>query len=94
MSVAQEVYQGDQAANGLSASTVIKTGKGRLGRVSVTTAGAVGAVYDCATVGGVGASNLIGVVQAAVGVYDFDWPFFTGLVYVPGAAQVVSLTYS
>lgn len=94
MSVAQEVYQGGQSANGVSASKVIKTGKGRLGRVSVTTAGAVGAVYDSATVGGVGASNLIGTVPATVGIYDFDWPFYLGLVYVPGASQVASLTYS
>lgn len=89
-----DVTQGEQARNGLSASTLVKAGPGRLVRVSVTTAGAAGAVYDSATVGGIGASNLIGVVPAAVGVYFFDWPVLNGVVYAPGAAQVASISYT
>ena len=61
--------------------------------VLVTTAGAAGAVYDSATIGGIGAGNLIGVVPAAVGVYLFDWPVNFGIVYAPGAAQVASVSY-
>lgn len=91
---AQEIQQGAQSANGLAANTVVKAAPGRLSRVSVTTAGAVGAVYDSATVGGIGASNLIGVIPATVGVYFFDWPFLNGLVYAPGAAQVASISFS
>ena len=93
MAVTEKMSQGSQAANGLSANTVVKAASGRLTRVSVTTAGAVGAVYDSATVGGIGASNLIGVIPAAVGVYLFDWPVNNGIVYAPGAAQVASISY-
>lgn len=93
MSVGQPVKQGGQAANGLSASTVVKAAPGRLVRVSVTTAGAVGAVYDAASVGAISAANLIGVIPAAVGIYFFDWPVLNGIVFVPGAAQVASLTF-
>ena len=88
------VATGQQAANGLSASTLVKAGAGRLVRVSVTTAGAAGAIYDSATIAGAGASNLIGVVPATVGIYFFDWPTINGIVYVPGAAQVVSIAFS
>ena len=88
------VAEGQQAANGISASTVIKVGSGRLARVNVTTAGAAGAVYDAGAIGSVGASNLIGVVPATVGIYFFDWPVINGIVYVPGAAQVASISFS
>ena len=93
MAVTEKTSQGTFAANGLSANTLIKAGSGRLTRVSVTTAGAAGAVYDSATVGGIGAGNLIGVVPATVGVYLFDWPVNFGIVYAPGAAQVASISY-
>jgi hypothetical protein len=95
MTVAQETQQGRQSTNGLSANTQIKVGSGRLARVSVTTAGAAGSLYDSANLNaGITAANLIGVVPATVGVYLFDWPFYNGLVYEPGAAQVASITYS
>ena len=90
----QDVQQGAQSTNGVSASQVIKKGTGRLARVSVTTAGAAGAVYDTNAIGAVSASNLIGVIPATVGIYFFDWPFLVGLVYVPGAAQVASLSFT
>lgn len=93
MAATQNMSQGAQSALGLSASTVVKAASGRLTRVSVTTAGAAGAVYDTTTTGSVGVANLIGVVPAVVGVYLFDWPCLNGIVYVPGAAQVSSISY-
>ena len=84
---------GISSALGLSASAVVKASKGRVARVSVTTAGAAGALYDSATVGGVSAANLIAVVPATVGVIALDFPAFNGIVYVPGAAQVASISY-
>lgn len=94
MTVAQETKQGSQSALGLAASTVIKTGSGRVARVSITTAGAIGAIYDAASVGAAGAANLIGSIPATVGVYYFDFPFNNGLIYIPGSAQVASISYS
>jgi hypothetical protein len=87
------VASGPQASNGLSGNTVVKTGPGRVVRVSVTTAGAVGQINDASSVANAAASNLIGVVPAVVGIYYFDWPVLNGIVYQPGAAQVASITY-
>ena len=86
---------GISSSLGDSAATVVKATAGRLCKVSVTTAGAAGAVYDNNLTGASNtAANLIGVIPAIVGVYTFDWPCATGIVYVPGAAQVASITYS
>lgn len=88
------VGKGSSSALGVSASTVIKTGVGRIAKINVTTAGAVGAIHDSLTVAGISAATLIAVVPAVVGFYDADFPFTAGLVYVPGAAQVASISYT
>ena len=84
---------GVKTALGVSASTVIKAAPGRIARVSVTTAGAAGAIYDSLTVAGVGASNLIATIPATVGVYAIDFSVTNGIVYVPGVSQVASFSY-
>lgn len=85
--------QGSASAMNLSANAVVKASPGRLVRVSVTTAGAAGELHDCAAVADAAAGNLIGIVPAVVGVYNFDWPCGVGIVYKPGAAQVVSISF-
>jgi hypothetical protein len=85
---------GNASALDLSSTTVVKSSPGTLYRVSVTTAGAAGAVYDYASSSGYGAANLIGTVPATVGVYEFEWPCAVGIVYVPGSAQVASISFS
>jgi hypothetical protein len=77
-----------------TAGTIVKATPGRLCKVVVTTAGAAGAVYDHSTTSGVGASSLIGTVPATIGIYDFNWPCAVGIVYVPGASQVASISFS
>lgn len=76
----------------ITTATVVKPAQGILICFNVTTAGAVGAIYDLASTSGVGATNLIAVIPAVVGVYCGEFPFFAGLVVVPGAAQVVSVS--
>lgn len=85
---------GKQVAFNLSVATVIKTGSGRVVNATVITAGAVGALYDCATTGAASAANQIGVTPAVVGGYSINMPFLLGLVYVPGAAQVAAISYN
>lgn len=92
--MAMDVSSGNQSSNGLSADALVKVGPGRLVRVSVTTAGAAGAVHDVASIAGAAAGNLIGVVPATVGVYYFDWPVLNGIVYKVGSGQVVSISYT
>ena len=91
----QEVYalSSKSRALNVAASAAIKASAGRVCRVIVTTAGAAGAIHDCATVGGVSAATLIAVIPAAVGVYDFNVPCTAGITYIVGAAQVVTVTY-
>ena len=75
----------------VTGSTVLKPSAGVLVTFNVTTAGAVGAIYDSATSGS--AATLIAVIPAVVGTYSMQFPFFTGLLVVPGSAQVVSVSY-
>lgn len=89
-----DTTNGQQVAKNLSASTVIKTGSGRVVNACVITAGAIGALHDCATVGAVAASNQIGSTPAVAGNYSINMPFLLGLVYVPGAAQVAAISYN
>lgn len=75
----------------VTTSTVLKPAQGMLVTFNVTTAGAVGAIYDSSTSGVAG--TLIAVIPAVVGTYNMQFPFFTGLLVVPGAAQVVSVSF-
>jgi hypothetical protein len=77
----------------ITAGTVVKATPGRAVMVIVTTAGAAGALYDHATTSGVGAANLVAVIPATVGAYLFDWPCAAGITVVPGAAQVLGVSY-
>lgn len=100
MSDASYIRQGKGSALNISAQTQVlvvsadqSKGQARLVRVIVTTAGAAGAVYDGAVAGDAVAANLIGVIPATVGPILFDVPLLKGLLVVPGAAQVVNVTY-
>lgn len=78
----------------ITAATLVKATPGTIVRVSVTTAGAAGAVYDFGATTGQGAANLIAVIPAAVGVVTLEFPCRVGILVVPGAAQVVSVSYA
>ncbi len=84
---------GTASALNVTASTAVKATPGKLVRISVLVAGAAGAVHDCATTGAAADANKVAVIPAAVGIYELDWPCLIGITYVPGAAQVVSITY-
>lgn len=78
----------------VSAATVIKNKPGRCVTVNVLVAGAVGSISDCAAVADVAAANKVAVVPAVVGTYRLDFPCAVGIVYTPGASQVVSISYT
>ena len=91
---------GEQTALNVSAESVIKDGPGRVCRVSVIVAGAAGSIHDAnataTTAGKVedADGNRIATVPATAGaVLDLDMPVANGIVYKPGAAQVVSISY-
>lgn len=100
MSDSTYTRQGKGSANNIAAATQVlvlskdqSLGQARFVRVNVTTAGAVGAVYDAANAAGAVAANLIAVIPAVVGPVLVDWPLLNGLYVVPGAAQVCNVTY-
>jgi hypothetical protein len=84
----------------ITSGTVVKGGSGvispgRLAKISVIVAGsAAGAAYDTNTTGSVATANEIAIIPNTVGIYQLDWPFFTGLVIVPGTGQTVAVSYS
>jgi hypothetical protein len=87
------VGKGLKSAFNVTAATVVKATPGRLAKISVLVAGAVGAAYDSITTSGNTAANEVFVIPATVGVYDIDVPCLTGIVIAPGAAQVCYVTY-
>lgn len=78
----------------ITAATVVKPASGRICKVCVNVAGAAGTINDVATTGGAAAGNLVFAIPAVVGVYELNFPCLSGIVVVPGAAQVVSVSYN
>lgn len=84
--------QGTKNTAGISAATLVNSGKGRIASVSVLVAGAAGKIYDANLA--TATTNEIYVIPATVGVFWVNFPLSFGLVVAPGAAQVVSVSYS
>lgn len=84
--------QGSKNTAGISAATLVKSGQGRIASVSVLVAGAAGAIYDANLAAAT--TNKIYVIPATLGVFVVNFPLSFGLVVAPGAAQVVSVSYS
>jgi hypothetical protein len=85
---------GTQSFLNISAATAVKSSKGRIVRVNVTTAGtAAGNIYDRATTTGVAPANLVAAIPNTVGSYEIDFPCANGIVVAPGTGQVVSVSF-
>lgn len=79
--------QPTQDSGQLSADALVQTGFVRVTGISVVVAGAVGGLYDAATIVNATAGQQIYVVPAAVGFTAVNMVFNDGLVYKPGAGQ-------
>jgi hypothetical protein len=85
---------GTSSSLGLSAAGAVKTSAGRIGTIVVTTAGSTaGAIYDSPTTTA-SAALLIATIPATIGVIKLDMPVTTGIWFVPGTSQVVSVSYN
>jgi hypothetical protein len=84
--------QGTKNQADVSTATLIQSGPGRLATIVVTTAGAVGAVYDANSASLT--TNKIYTIQNVVGSYTVNMPTKYGIVIAPGAGQVVAIGYS
>jgi hypothetical protein len=86
---------GNKNTLNLSTTVQIKTGSGRVMAASITTGGTtVGGLYDAASIGAIGPTNLIIVVPTDVGFFNLNMTFQYGLVYVPGAGQHAAFGYT
>ncbi len=84
---------GTTTVNTINAATLVRTGAGRLCRVSITTAGSTnGTIYDSTSTGA--PTHPIWAIPATLGLVDVSIPVTTGIVVVPGTGQVVTVTYS
>jgi hypothetical protein len=74
-------------------ATQVKTGAGVVNQVSVLVAGAAGTIYDCVGTANLATANEVAVIPATVGVVALNFPCLVGILYVPGASQIASISY-
>lgn len=75
-------------------NTVVFTGAGRIGSVSVTTAIAGGTIHDSESVAEADGTNVIYSIPNAEGISIVNFPIVNGLVVKPASGSVVSISYS
>ena len=74
-------------------STQVKSSPGIIRQVNVLVAGSAGAIYDCVGTAHAATANEVAVVPATVGPLLLNFPCAVGILYVPGASQVASISY-
>lgn len=79
---------------GVTESSLVYRGQGRLVNVIVSAAAAGGTIHDSSTVAGANTSNIIFPIPNTVGLTLVNVPFFDGLVIKPASASTVGITYS
>lgn len=84
--------QGSKNTAAIATATLVKSGAGRIASVSILVAGAAGKIYDANSA--TATTGQVYVIPATVGVFVVNFPLSFGLVVAPGAAQVVSVSYS
>ena len=78
----------------LDADILVQIGFVRVLGISIVAGGAVGGLYDAVSVAAAGSTEQIYVTGTTVGYYATNMVFTDGLVYKPGAAQVVAIFYA
>ena len=85
---------GNAASLNITASRVVKSTAGRVGKVTVIVAGSTaGSINDSTTTAGANTANTVFVIPNTVGIYSVDWPCANGIVAVPGTGQTIAVSY-
>lgn len=84
--------QGLKNSVSLSTPTLVQRGQGRICRMSVTTAGSAGFIYDSVDI--TATTNPLAVIPATTGIYEVNFPVSFGIVVAPGAGQKVMVSFS
>lgn len=82
----------------LTATTLVKTGAGRVGTASVLVGGTgAGGIYDALTTATISVTNQLAVLPALttnqISSIKIDMPFTNGLVIAPGTGQTIAASY-
>lgn len=96
---ALNTHAGTNNTKAIPAATtqVIKTSSGWLATISVIAAGSTtGYIYDTNQSNGAVAANVIYAIPStlAIGIYQIQVPFLTGLTIVTGTGSIVSIGYT
>jgi hypothetical protein len=84
---------GVSAQVNITATTLVKTGQGRLATVSIVTGGSAnGTIYDSNST--TSQTNPIFTIPNTPGVIFLNCPIANGILVVPASGQVVTVTYS
>lgn len=85
---------GNQDFSNVTSATYIKSGAGRIARVSVVIVGSAnGIIYDAASINDTSRA-IYKVTFAATGIQVVDLPFQYGLLIIPGTGQTLAGSYS
>lgn len=85
--------EGQSVASGIASTTIVKSGQGRIARISVVAAGTeTGMVYDADRTSDT--SSPIFLIPMLEGVTVINMPVDSGIIVSPGIDQVVSISYS
>ena len=76
-----------------SPGRVVKASPGMICTAVVLVAGAAGAIYDCTATAAAVTANEIATLPATIGIYQLEFPCISGIVVIPGASQLVSVSY-
>lgn len=94
--------QGVNIAKNITATTLVKSGSGRVATVIVVVSGSSdGAIYDAISTAAASSKNLIWTIHKSATVVDqtstpivLNLPFKDGLVITPGTGMTVVVSYS
>jgi len=78
----------------LAADKLVQIGFVRVLGVSIVTGGAAGGLYDAASTTLATSGTQVYVTGTTAGFYPVNMVFTNGLVYLPGAGQVVAIFYT
>lgn len=85
---------GNQDFSNVTSATYIKSGAGRIARVSVVIIGSAnGIIYDAASINDTSRA-IYKVTFATTGIQVVDLPFQYGLLIIPGTGQTLAGSYS
>ena len=86
--------QGRKTALEITTGTVLHIGQAWVARVSVLVGGAVGTIYDANTVASAITGQRVCIIPTTVGIHEIFMPVTRGIVVVPGAGQIVSVSFT